>query len=288
MSHPHSEDALNVKLTKVLPKQHIEFVTARCSRFVYLTTWISLRILVGREWRTKLLQKYWPRGDEPPIFVPTFVRKKAQIHELLQYTYLSERKVSELISDFHGNLFVDVGANIGYYTRLCARNFKTIMAIEADPDIASTLKSLLPPNAELINVAISDHQGVARFHRHNRTHWGTWLVGSLFRKFGTSSIRKLDTIDVATTTLTQVLGARYADLVKVDVEGAEWLVLAGAVPVMSRIFQWIIELHDLDKKEELEKFMTNYDYSCTWVDSSHAYFKAKTGHYPSLSACSVA
>ena len=33
MSHPHSEDALNVKLTRVFPKQHIEFVTVGCSRF---------------------------------------------------------------------------------------------------------------------------------------------------------------------------------------------------------------------------------------------------------------
>ncbi len=63
------------------------------------------------------------------------------------------------------------------------------------------------------------------------------------------------------------------DLVKVDVEGAEWLVLKGAEPVMGRLKSWIIELHNPNDKTTLARYMDSFGYACEWLDATHAYFR---------------
>lgn len=60
------------------------------------------------------------------------------------------------------------------------------------------------------------------------------------------------------------------DLVKVDVEGAEWLVLEGAEAIMPRIRRWVIELHEPSRKAELEHRMRQHGYNKnSWLDSAH-------------------
>jgi hypothetical protein len=64
-------------------------------------------------------------------------------------------------------------------------------------------------------------------------------------------------------------------LVKLDVEGAEWLVLEGAEDIMPNIRQWVIELHDRGRKAQLEEYMQRHGYTCKWLDQNrfpHAYF----------------
>jgi hypothetical protein len=61
------------------------------------------------------------------------------------------------------------------------------------------------------------------------------------------------------------------EIIKVDVEGAEWEVLKGAEPIMKRIRSWIVELHSLERKRELEERLTRYGYSFRWLDSGHIF-----------------
>jgi hypothetical protein len=61
------------------------------------------------------------------------------------------------------------------------------------------------------------------------------------------------------------------DLVKVDVEGAEWLVLTGSQNVTNRIHAWIVELHDRNRKKELRDWMTDYGYNHRWLDENHIF-----------------
>jgi hypothetical protein len=61
------------------------------------------------------------------------------------------------------------------------------------------------------------------------------------------------------------------DLIKVDVEGAEWRVLEGAEPIMPRIKRWVIELHQPRRKMELDARMKQYGYDRSeWLDSDRA------------------
>jgi len=62
-------------------------------------------------------------------------------------------------------------------------------------------------------------------------------------------------------------------LVKVDVEGAEWLVLEGAKGMMNRIRSWLIELHDPIRKREIERRMAQHGYQHIWIDDHHIMFQ---------------
>jgi len=68
-----------------------------------------------------------------------------------------------------------------------------------------------------------------------------------------------------------LLKKELADLVKVDVEGAEWEVLNGAKNVMSKIRSWLIELHDTTRKNELKDLLKSSGYNVRWVDRNHIF-----------------
>ena len=71
-----------------------------------------------------------------------------------------------------------------------------------------------------------------------------------------------------------------ADLIKVDVEGAEILVLEGAKGVLSNVKQWIVEVHDIEnvlippseeRKLLFQSFFEENGYTTRWLDVRHIY-----------------
>ena len=58
-------------------------------------------------------------------------------------------------------LAVDVGANVGLYTRVMARHAKAVLAFEPHPDCARHLRRTSPLNATVIEYALSEHAGGA-------------------------------------------------------------------------------------------------------------------------------
>jgi len=176
---------------------------------------------------------------------------------------IHEEAVTNLFKTIHGNLFVDVGARWGYYSVLLSPNFKRVFAVECHPE---NMRKLMEYTSDLKNVecfecAVSDIDGVADLYL-SGANVGTH---SLVRKMSDTTIR------VKTITLTSLLKEKVADLVKVDVEGAEWRVLKGAENVMGNIKRWLIELHDLTRKSELESLLKSYGYNVRWVDANHTF-----------------
>jgi hypothetical protein len=80
----------------------------------------------------------------------------------------------------------------------------------------------------------------------------------------------MDSFQVETSTYDEAVG-RSAELVKIDVEGAEFLVLKGAEASLSakKIESIVIELHDRKRQKELEEILTKYDYRFRWLDGDH-------------------
>jgi FkbM family methyltransferase len=128
-----------------------------------------------------------------------------------------------------GDTFVDVGANIGYYSLLASRlvgKTGTVVAIEASPRIFADLLINLElngiSNVRAVNVAASESEGTAKIyrgHEHN-TGLSTTLEGLGF---------DLE-CEVHAAPLSAILKPeelRCTRLVKIDVEGAEWSVVAG-------------------------------------------------------------
>jgi FkbM family methyltransferase len=114
-----------------------------------------------------------------------------------------------------GDLFIDVGANIGAYTILMAELGCSVIAIEPNAKAQAVLADNLALNgyeALLVGSVLADNAGSMNF---------TTGLGSMNR------LAEVGDALVQATTLDDLLGDRTAAGVKIDVEGAERLVLEG-------------------------------------------------------------
>lgn len=134
-----------------------------------------------------------------------------------------------------GMTVVDIGANIGYYTLIAAHRVESkgkVFAFEPEPENVSFLRRTVAlnhlQNTVIFSQAISDRQGTSRLYLTNHNRGTHSLVDNLnTKKF----------IDIRIDTLDHILGAEDApqiDLLKMDIEGAEVLALAGMKETIKR------------------------------------------------------
>jgi FkbM family methyltransferase len=121
-----------------------------------------------------------------------------------------------------GVVLADCGAHIGLYSALaCSRGARAV-AFEPDPYNAAALRrNVAGCDVRVVQKAVADRTGRATFHAFAGTIAGS-LVDRADRPPGSSFEAELTTLDV------ELAGEDLTDLVvKVDVEGAEPLALAG-------------------------------------------------------------
>jgi FkbM family methyltransferase len=120
-----------------------------------------------------------------------------------------------------GDLFVDVGANVGTYTMWASDCGADVIALEPDPETYLRLQAnarLAKSRVRTVRAAATAFSGTAVLTS-GRDSMNRLIIGG-----GTSG----STNDVPTVTLDEVIGDRHISGLKVDVEGAERLVLEGA------------------------------------------------------------
>ena len=133
-----------------------------------------------------------------------------------------------------GDRCVDIGANIGNVSVALwklAGPAGRVLSIEADPENVERLKRNLrlnaQPDGDVIGCAISDGGGTATLRRyHGSNGWQTIGRGPSF-----AAGYAYDLVEVETARLEDVLAARgcsTVDFLKIDVEGAEVMVLNSA------------------------------------------------------------
>jgi FkbM family methyltransferase len=138
-----------------------------------------------------------------------------------------------------GETFIDVGANLGYYSLLASRlvgDSGRVVAIEALPAIFSTLQRNLAENrasnVRAVNQAAWDREQKITIYTNPETLPGQTTVSPVWaEKFHLDAQS-----EVAAAPLSVILQSaeiKSARLIKIDVEGAEWQVLAGMKPVMT-------------------------------------------------------
>jgi FkbM family methyltransferase len=127
-----------------------------------------------------------------------------------------------------GELFVDVGANLGSYTILAGAVAKArVLAFEPVPEtfrllVENVRLNSLDNDVEALNVGLGKADGVLAFTSDVDT-WNHALAE------GESSERA---VDVAVTTLDRALRGAVPAMIKIDVEGYEAPVLEGAGNVL--------------------------------------------------------
>jgi len=154
---------------------------------------------------------------------------------------------------------LDVGANNGVTACVFARSFRNVHAFEANPRLASSVRPALPSHVTLHAVALSDAAGEAelRIPVDGRVVLEGWASLGTPQVGDDSSWRR---VRVETRALDSY-GFEEVDLIKIDVEGHELSVLAGAVETIRRCRPWfIIEVWD-DSRPEVTAFMKELDYT---------------------------
>lgn len=161
-----------------------------------------------------------------------------------------ERAVTRMISSVVevGDLCMDIGANFGWYAtrlrQLCGRH-GAVHAFEPVPAMFSTLRKnvgLLPDstNVYINNVAIGDAPGTVRMHIFKGVPNGHTSISAMGRTDYSIVESRMITLDsyIESHDIPQV------DFIKVDVEGAELMLLKGG----EKLFQqdrppiWMIEM----------------------------------------------
>lgn len=171
-----------------------------------------------------------------------------------------------------GDVFVDLGANEGYFTIIASSlvgESGSVIAVEPQSRLQSSLKATFAlngcNNVRLFQTLVTRSTGTARLHLAASVNTG---ATSLFR----ASRYPLPTEEVRSMTLADFLataGIKRCDLLKVDIEGAEYDVLMGAGEVLKSgvIRKIALEIHHsiLTARglsgEELHRFLLDCGYA---------------------------
>ena len=201
------------------------------------------RLLINRAFSliSRIASNIYLRLDRGP--------KHQSIYELLNERgfgnccdmgFTGEAKFVELLSKTRPLLCVDIGANVGNYSKaLIGATNATIFAFEPLPDAfleLEVLREQFPERIRTYQLALSNTEGVSTlyFGDSKSEHASLSKEINQIDYVGSSNISKME---VQVEKLDSYLGvlrsvAEVIDFLKIDVEGFEWEVLQGAQNVL--------------------------------------------------------
>lgn len=178
---------------------------------------------------TAALRRWAPEQDGVTYFGATMRCNPVDtIQRMVLLFSVWEPGISAVIEDSlqPGDVFVDIGANVGYDTLLAASRGADVVSVEAAPRIYDRLTQNIERNAGLdakirtVNVAVSDRPGQLDLYEFGPSNSGatTTIAARHGTKCGTVAAAHLGDI----LTAPEREGVR---LIKMDVEGAEPAIL---------------------------------------------------------------
>ncbi len=167
-----------------------------------------------------------------------------------------EKSVQTAMLQIKGDLFIDIGTNNKFYAKLLEQNFKRIITVDPNPKWKADIR-----------IALSNFSGVAPFYTGDDNRGAESLLCNPHILGRTLKNHPTYNVNVKTFDDLRLL----ADLVKIDVEGAEFDVLDGMRTYLPK--NVVVELHDERREIELEQRMMAKGYSSTKIDNTHWLFK---------------
>ena len=172
--------------------------------------------------------------DAEKMALAQIAKGGAQAHHIpLAMKYVKQRRTA-----------VDVGANVGTWTRPLLAVFQTVIAFEPAPDTFECLDRNCP-EAVLHQAGLSNFQGFATVMKDDRYPDGT---GSRWLKASNDGV-PLMTLDS--------LNLQEVDFMKVDVEGMELRVFLGAYETLKRCKPVLVV-------EDKPKLRSRHDLDAPW------------------------
>jgi len=192
-----------------------------------------------------------------------------------------EGKVSDFLKSILSRckIFVDVGANVGYYTQLAFKYMKDdsmIYSFEPDEILFSYLEEKYVANKKILlsPLAISNAIGNEKFFVSDKVSSGSFL-----QIYPTHY-----EVEVETTTIDKLLEECTDSeiIIKIDVEGGEMKCIEGAISTLQHLRPLvIIEIHDgfLQKigltRYDVIAFIYKFSYTSLQLDGQHVLFVPK-------------
>jgi FkbM family methyltransferase len=129
-----------------------------------------------------------------------------------------------------GALAIDVGAHIGVMSLLLSKRYTQVVALEPNSFCVNRLQRTMPDNVFIIGAAAGDHGGAAELRVPRHSGRAVAALGSLVAR--TDNAADVQTQRVVKLRLDDVV-SDPVDFLKIDVEGFEPEVLAGAQRILS-------------------------------------------------------
>jgi FkbM family methyltransferase len=188
-------------------------------------------------WRTMAFDGRTSFGSIMRLHLPD------QIQSRIFFFGFWEPAISEYISSAlkPGDIFIDVGANVGYYTLLASKlvgRTGRVFALEASPTIFGQLKANLERNDALNvtarNVAITTTRCKLPIYLHGAHNIGaSTILHDVAETKGAVLEAMVDGVPLKDVVDTEAICA--ARIIKIDVEGAEQLVVEGIKDILPKL-----------------------------------------------------
>jgi len=183
--------------------------------------------------------------------------------------YYASPKRERIVSDFvrakleNGDIFVDIGANIGYYTLLASAiigdNGKVI-AVEPIPETVEALTF----NLKLNKVRNVDIVNKAAWHKKGKVHM-EMPKGFFGLASGVVNYKEAkSSFQVESIPMDELLDSyQHIKLIKIDVEGAELQVLQGLRNTLTKTIYLVLEAST--EREKIIKLLSSLSFVCQAV-----------------------
>jgi len=165
-----------------------------------------------------------------------------------------ESHVLEVFEPKRGQIVVDAGAHVGYYTLIASRKVGRgkVIAIEPHPLNFQLLKTNIRlnklKNVIAVKVALSDSDGEAPLYLGCGSGKHT-IIKRAGKQFINVRTVRLDS-------LLNKLGISQVHMIKIDGEGAELDVLKGAESILTQSnVELIIEVHNIRKIDKIQRYL---------------------------------
>lgn len=233
-------------------------IFSRGISFLKRHTWDALHPR-ARAWNRQ--QHNYP---DQPVLTPLDTTLKVRVYptdiigrEIYIYG-MFEKEECRFVKNFlaPGMVFFDIGANLGQYSLLAARQVGPggkVHSFEPSSRMFHELKFNIDLNGfsnicSLNSVAVSDTRGTAKLSRYEP---GSEVYGSLGTQHWTTTSPIIGYEEVNTITLdeyTRENRVNHVDLIKMDIEGAELKALHGATQLLSQADAptLVVELADIN------------------------------------------
>ena len=189
-----------------------------------------------------------------------------------------------------GSLFIDVGANIGAISIPVAKKGLpagvTVISVEANASVAALLRTNVAinrlPNVSVVEKAASDKCGTATFYqtRSDATNHG---LSSLMPHPQSGERVEIEVETIRIDDIVEIYGQGLpVSVLKVDVEGAEPLVLSGARRTLEEFRPFLFfeslkehSMRNLEALSRLAELLTRYGYDCYSLSDKKHHFLAE-------------